>query len=96
MPIHLTSQELTHAEAFRLCETLQNFELTFKDLKFSGEGPIIICNFLTRLVDEADALDISEVQLIVLLPHLLLVVSSDQYRAATNGSQSGMACGIVN
>lgn len=71
-------------------------ELTFKDRTFSGEDPILIFDDLTRFVEEANKLDNSEGHLFVLLPHILSVSASDQYPAASDGSQSGRTSGIVH
>lgn len=68
----------------------------FKYIKLSGEYPILIFDFLTKLVEEADTLDISEGQLMVLLPHLLTGSVTDQYRAAANESRSSTIGGIVH
>lgn len=54
----------------------------FEDQRFSVEDPILIFEFLTRIVKEADTLDISKIQLVVLLFHLLAVSAGDYYRAA--------------
>lgn len=69
--LRLKSQDRTHSETFGLRKTLQNLELIFKDRKFSGEDPIVCFDFLTWLVEEANTFDISEGQLMVLLPHIL-------------------------
>lgn len=83
--LHLTNQDCNHNETFRLRKTLQNLELIFKDPKISGEDQILILDFLTRLVEEADTWDISEGQLMVMYPSLLKGNAYDQYRAAANG-----------
>lgn len=54
----------------------------FKDRKFSGEESKIILKFLTRPMEETDALEISEGQLIALLPHLIAKSVTDKYWAA--------------
>lgn len=60
----------------------------FKDRKFSGEDLILIFDFLTRLVEEADTLKVITDQLMVLLTHLITGNAGDQYRSASNGSRS--------
>lgn len=84
--LRVKNQDLTHTETFLLRKMLQNLELTFKDRKFSGEEPILIFDFLTRLVEESYTLDITEGQLMVFLSHVLSVISCDQDRAGSNGS----------
>lgn len=60
-----------------------------KGRNFSGKDPMRIFDFLTRLSEEAETLDISEGHLMVLLTHLLTGNAGEQYRAASNGSRSG-------
>lgn len=42
-----------------------------KDFQFSGEDPILVFYFLSRLAEEADTLDMNEGQIMVCLPHML-------------------------
>jgi len=72
----------------RLHKTLKNLELTMKEYKFSGEHAILIFDFLSRLVEEADTNGMSEGQLMVCLPHMLTKTAAQQYRAASNSSRS--------
>lgn len=68
----------------------------FKDRKNSGEDAILIFDFLNRLVEAADTLEISEDQHMVLLTHFLAGSAADQYRAAANGSRSDNVGGIFH
>lgn len=90
----MTSQDRTYAETFCLRKNLQNLKLAFKDCKVSGEELILIFDF-HALLDEDNTLDVSDVQLMVLLPHSLSVSTGDQYRAAANSLRSGRTGGIV-
>lgn len=91
----MTNKDSTDAETFRLRKTLQNLELPFKDRKFYGKDPILIFDFLARLIEEADTLDISEGKLMVLLHYRISGSSRDQYRVAANDSRSVKSGGIV-
>ena len=83
-----TNANRSNASTTRLHKTLKNLELTMKEHKFSGEDPILVFDFLSRLVEEADTNGMSEGQLIVCLPHLLTKTAAHQYRAASNSSRS--------
>lgn len=87
--LRLTSHGGSHTDTFRPRKPLQNLEAMFKDRTFSGEDPILIFDFWTRLVEEAETLEIFQGQLMVLLPYLLAGSAADQYQAAANGSRSG-------
>lgn len=45
-----TKATRTHEETTSLHKTLKNIELTMRDHKFSGEGPILAFDFLTRVI----------------------------------------------
>ena len=79
----------THQSTTRLHKTLKNIELTMRDHKFSGEDPVLVLDFLTRVVEEADTLGMSEGQLIVCLPHLLTKKAAQHFRSASSHSRSG-------
>ena len=51
-----TTAMRTHEKTTRLHKTLKNIELTMREHKFSGEDSILIFNFLSRVVKEADVL----------------------------------------
>lgn len=58
----------TSSTTTSLYHTIKNLELTMKDLKFFGEDPILILDFLSRLNEEADTLDMNEGQLWFVFP----------------------------
>lgn len=68
----------------------------FKNRKFSGEELILIFDFLTKPVEEANTLEISAGQLMALLLHFLTGGSTDHYREAANGPRSGNVGSIVH
>lgn len=70
--------------------------MSFRERKFKGEDPILLLNFLTSLVEEADTVDISEGQMIVLARHLLIKYDGEQYHARTNASLAGASGGIFH
>ena len=55
----------------RLHKTLKNVELTMREQKFSGDGSILIFDFHSRVVKEANVLGMNEGQLVTCLPQLL-------------------------
>lgn len=60
-----TTTNRTSTTTTRLHRTLKKIELTMKDFNFSREDPILIFDFLRRLVQEDDTLDMNEGQLMV-------------------------------
>ena len=86
--LHKTNANRSSATMTRLHKTLKNLELTMREYKFSGEDPILIFDFLSRLVEEADTNSMTEGQLMVCLPHMLTKSAAKQYRAACNSSRS--------
>lgn len=64
-------------------------ELKKNDLKFSGEDLIIIFDFLDRLVEEADTLDISEGQLMGFLMHMFTETVAREYSSTSSGNRVG-------
>lgn len=90
-----TNANRTNASTLRLCKKLKSPELTFRERNYTGEDHFIIFDFLNRLVEEADTLDISEVQMMVLIPHLIKD-AGEQYRTSTNGALTGTSGGIVH
>lgn len=57
---------------------------------------MLIFEILTRLIEEADMLGISEGQIMLLLRPFLSVSAGDQFHASLNSSRSGNFCVIVN
>lgn len=60
-----------------------------KDFKFSGEEQIILFDFLNRLVEDADTLDVSEGQLMVCLWHMLTKTAAREYRSISSKIRAG-------
>ena len=68
---------------------MRALELTLKSRKFSGKDPILILNFLSRFVEEADTLRMTEGQAFVALPHFLANPAETQFLSSRNASTSG-------
>ncbi len=58
------------------------------NFKFSGEDPILIFSFLTRLVEEADLNGLNEAQLYASLPRFLGGTAEVQFRASRGGNRT--------
>lgn len=72
---------------------LTELTLVMDNHKFSGKDPILIFDFLTRLVEETDKLQMSEDQANMLLPQFLSNPAAFQFRAVKAGSRhSGVNC----
>lgn len=84
-----TSRTRSSATTGVIRKQIKNLELILKDHKFSGEDPIMVFDFLTRFVEEADTIGMSEGQAFVALPHFLTGTASQQFRASKNSSRSG-------
>ena len=88
-----TTHTRDHARTTQLHKLLKNLDLSFRESKFSGQDPILIFNFLTRMVEECDTLGMSEAQAFMALPHLLSDNARTQFRAMQSGSRtSGVTC----
>lgn len=59
-----------------------------KDFTFSGEAPILILDFPSRLVEDAFTLDMNEEKLIVCLPHMLTKTAAREYRSSSSGNRT--------
>ena len=57
--------------------------------KFTGKDPVMILNFLTRFVEEADIIKMTEAQALLALPHYLMDSAETQFRASIKGARSG-------
>ena len=68
---------------------IKSLELTMKDYRFSGEDPILIFDFLSRMVEECDILGLTEAQAYVVLPQFLTGKAAKQFRSTRNGARSG-------
>ena len=73
---------------------LKNLTLTLKSLAFDGDDPIMIFDFLTRFVNEADMLNMSEAQAFVARPAFLKSDAEDQFKENLSGAASlgGVTC----
>lgn len=79
----------TQQSTARLHKNLKNIVLTMRGHKFSGEDIVLVFDFLTPFVEEADTPGMSESQLIVCLPHLLTKNVDRLFRSASSHSRSG-------
>lgn len=93
--LRLTSHGSSHSNTFLLRKKLPNLERIFKDSKFLGEDSILIFDFLTRLVEKAETLEMSKRQIMVLIPYLTRS-ACEKYLAAANESCSGNICSIAH
>ena len=84
-----TTSLRTHETTSRLHKTLKNIELTMKEHKFSGEDAILVFDFLSRVVEEADVLGMNEGQLVTCFPHLLTKRAAQAYRAIASRGRGG-------
>lgn len=90
-----TSDRRSSRSTGMLSALLKRMGLTMKEHSFSGDDPIMVFDFLTRFVEEADTLSMSEAQAFVALPHFLVGNANKQFRASRNGSRSssgGVSC----
>lgn len=76
-----------------LHKTLRNIDLTVRDHKFSGGDPLLVFDFLIRVVEGVDKLVMSERQLIVCFPQLLINNAAQNFRSASSHSRfGGLVC----
>lgn len=87
--IRLTCHGLSHAATVHFLKTFENLKLVFKYRRFSAEDHIFSFGFLTKLMEEADTVENSKVQLMILLCYLLTGNVGDQYRETSNWSRPG-------
>lgn len=55
-----TDQHRDAEATSKLSRLLKSLDLTFKEHKFSGAEPILLFDFITRTVEEADMVNITE------------------------------------
>ncbi len=67
---------------------IKSMDITFK-AKFDGTKPILVLDFLSRFVEEADMLNMNEGQAYLILPHYLSGSADTQFRAMRSGARSG-------
>ena len=84
-----TTAARTQDSTTRLHRLLKNIQLTMREHKFDGEDPILIFDFLSRAVEEADTLAMNEGQLVICLPHLLTKTAAQRYRSIASRSRDG-------
>lgn len=70
-------------------QLMKRMELTMHEYNFVGDDSILVLDFLTCLVEEADILSKKEGQAFISLPYLLTSHASRQFRASRNGARSG-------
>lgn len=63
---------------------IKDLKLTTDDHSFDGSDPILVFDFLTRMVAECDNPSIGEAQAILVLTKFLTGAASGQYRTARN------------
>lgn len=68
---------------------IKSMNLSMSEFKFDGTDPILVFDFLTRMVEEADTLKMTEAQAYLALPHYLSGQASRTYRSSRNGAHSG-------
>lgn len=73
----------------KLREQIKTFQAAFEGTKFSAEDPIMVFDFLTRFVEEADTLGVSEAHAFLILPKLLIGRAERHLRSIRNGARSG-------
>ena len=73
------AQTRDRARKSQFLKLLKNLDLSFSERKFSGRDPILIFDFLTRMVEECDTLGMSEAQEFMALPHFLSNNARTQY-----------------
>ena len=77
------------SETFEVKRHLKSLEISLKEHTFSGKDPVTVLNFLTRFVEEADTLEMTEAQALVALPKFMSGSAELQFRASRNGARSG-------
>ena len=80
----------SHRETGQTRGFIKRLEICFKDSYFDGEDPIQILEFLTRFVEEADLLDMSEVQAYQVLPYFLRNPALRLYKSARGRGRNGV------
>lgn len=87
-----TSQQ-TGRQTGEVRRFIKSLELSMKQHAFSGEDPILVLEFLTRFVEEADTLGMTETQAYLAFPYFVKGNTIKQYRAARNATRdSGVTC----
>lgn len=71
-----------------VCVHIKNLNLTMRKHTFDGTYPIKIFNFLTRFVNKADMLNISEALAFIALKTFLVDPAETQFRTNLSGASS--------
>ena len=92
--LKLTTDVRTSFATSEVRTHLKNLTLTLKSHAFDGDDPILIFDFLTRFVNEADMLGMSEAQAFVALPAFLKGDAEVQFKANLSGASrlGGVTC----
>lgn len=86
-------QQLRQTPPTAVHKYLKELKLVMDSHKFSGKDPILIFDFLTRLMEETDKLLMSEDQAYILLPQFFTCPAATQFRTVHAGSRySGVTC----
>lgn len=72
-----TSHVRLHEESKRQLEKVKKFKATFRKNRFSGEETIVVFEFSTPFVDEADTFGVSEAHAFLIVPKLPKVERKD-------------------
>lgn len=73
----------TGHETAKVKDHIKRLKVGMDNLTFDGKDPIMIFDFLSRFVSEANTLEMSEPQAFVAIPHFLSGFALDQYRAVS-------------
>lgn len=76
-------------ESRELRKQLKTFQTTFENTKFSIKTPIVIFDFLTAIVIEAESLAVFEAYAFLLMPKLLKSQAERHLRLTQVGARSG-------
>ena len=84
-----TNQIRYAEESKKLRDQVKTFQATFASTEFSAQDPIMVFDFLTRFVEEADTLGVSEAHAFLILPKVLKGRAESHLRSIRNGARSG-------
>ena len=92
--LRLTTDQRSSRDTAEVRVHIKNLNLTMKSHIFDGNDPIKIFDFLTRFVNEADMLNMSEAQAFIALPTFLADPAETQFRTTLSGAsrRGGVTC----
>ena len=93
--LNRTTHSRSAKETGKVRDHIKRLELTMQRHRFSGEDPILVLDFLNKMVDEANTLGMSEAQAYLSLPYFLSGSAESQFRAvrtASTSSHGGISC----